>query len=102
MNLVFDYLEAGQPAQAEGALERIDALYEREKWNRWRFYGIRHQAAQAEYWLARRELDKAEEHARVLLANAEENRVAKYIAIARRLIAEIAVASAISTAPRKS
>jgi predicted ATPase len=93
LNLVFDYLEAGQPAQAAGALERIYPLYEREKWNRWRFYGIRHQAAQAEYWLARRELDKAEEHARVLLANAGENRVAKYIAIARRLIAEIAAAS---------
>jgi predicted ATPase len=93
LNLVYDYLEAGRPAQAEGALERIYPLYEREKWNRWRFYGIRHQAAQAEYWLALRELDKAEEHARVLLANAQENAVAKYVAIARRLLAEIAAAS---------
>jgi predicted ATPase len=92
LNLVYDYLEAKQPAQAERALERIYPLYEREKWNRWRFYGIRHQAAQAEYWLARRKLDKAEEHTRLLLANAQENRVAKYVAIARRMMAEIAVA----------
>jgi hypothetical protein len=48
----------------------------------WRFYGIRHNAAQAEYWLARRKLDRAGEYARALLANAEQNSVAKYIAIA--------------------
>lgn len=92
LNLVHDYLEAGHPRKAENALERIYPLYEREKWNRWRFYGIRHQAAQAAYWLAQRSLDKAEEHARTLLTNAEPNRVAKYIAIARRLLGEIAAA----------
>jgi tetratricopeptide (TPR) repeat protein len=92
LNLVHDYLEAGHPRKAENALERIYPLYEREKWNRWRFYGIRHQAAQAAYWLAQRNLDKAEEHARTLLTNAEPNRVAKYIAIAHRLLGEIAAA----------
>jgi tetratricopeptide (TPR) repeat protein len=91
LNLVYDYLEAGEPAKAQDALDRIYPLYEREKWNRWRFYGIRHQAAQAEYCLAQRNLDKAQEHARILLGNAEANRVAKYIAIARRLLGEIAV-----------
>jgi serine/threonine protein kinase/predicted ATPase len=93
LNLVYDYLEAGRPEKAKGALERIYPLYEREKWNRWRFYGIRHEAAQAEYWLGRRELDKAEEHARRLLANAAENQVAKYVAMARRLLGEIAAAN---------
>jgi tetratricopeptide (TPR) repeat protein len=93
LNLVYDYLLAGEPGKSEQALERILPLYERERWNRWRFYGIRNNAAQAEYWLARRMLDRAEEYARVLLANAEQNSVAKYIAIARRLLGEIAAVS---------
>ncbi len=90
INLVYDYLLAGEPGKSEQALERILPLYERERWNRWRFYGIRHNAAQGEYWLARRKLDRAEEYVRALLANAEENSVAKYIAVARRLLGEIA------------
>jgi tetratricopeptide (TPR) repeat protein/predicted Ser/Thr protein kinase len=90
LNLVYDYLLAGEPGKSEQALERILPLYERERWNRWRFYGIRHNAAQGEYWLARRKLDRAEEYVRALLANAEENSVAKYIAVARRLLGEIA------------
>jgi len=91
INLVYDYLLAGRPEKAEGALERIYPLYERERWNRWRFYGIRHNAAQAEYWMVRGKLDKAEEHARALLANAEQNKVAKYVTVARRLLGEIAL-----------
>ena len=99
LNLVYDYLLAGELNKSEDALERILPLYERERWNRWRFYGIRHNAAQAEYWLVRRKLDRAEEHARALLANAEQNRVAKYTAVARRLLGEIAaVASDANTA----
>ena len=97
LNLVYDYLLAGRPERSEEALERILPLYERERWNRWRFYGIRHNAAQAEYWLARRRLDRAEEHARALLANAQQNGVAKYMAIARRLLGEIAAVSGDAT-----
>jgi tetratricopeptide (TPR) repeat protein len=93
LNLVYDYLLAGEPGKSEQALERILPLYERERWNRWRFYGIRHNAAQAEYWLARRKLDRAEEYARALLINAEQNKVAKYIAVAGRLLGEIAAVS---------
>jgi tetratricopeptide (TPR) repeat protein/predicted Ser/Thr protein kinase len=90
INLVYDYLQADEPAKAAKALESVQPLYERERWARWRFYGIRHRAAEAEYWLYQRKLDPAEEHARTLLVNAEENGVAKYIAIARRLLGEIA------------
>ncbi len=93
INLVHDYLLAGEPGKSERTLERIMPLCDREEWSRWRFYGIRHNAAQAEYWLARRKLDRAGEYARTLLANAEQNGVAKYEAIARRLLGEIAAAS---------
>jgi tetratricopeptide (TPR) repeat protein/predicted Ser/Thr protein kinase len=95
LNLVYDYLLAGEPGKSEQALERILPLYELERLKgvAWRFYGIRHNAAQAEYWLARRKLDRAGEYARALLANAEQNSVAKYIAVARRLLGEIAAVS---------
>jgi serine/threonine protein kinase/tetratricopeptide (TPR) repeat protein len=92
INLVYDYLEAGHPHKAADALERIYPLYEREKWNRWRFYGIRHPAASAEYLLGQRRLDGAEEYARLTLTNAERNDVPKYTAIARRLLGQIAAA----------
>jgi len=95
LNLVYDYLLAGEPGKSEQALERILPLYqtERLKGSAWRFYGIRHNAAQAEYWLYRRKLERAEEHARTLLANAEQKGAAKYIAVARRLLGEIAAVS---------
>jgi tetratricopeptide (TPR) repeat protein len=93
INLVYDYLLAGEPNKSEEALERVLPLYERERWSRLRFYGIRHNAAQAEYWLARRKLDRAEKYARALLTNAERSSAAKYAAIARRLLGEIAAVS---------
>ena len=101
LNLVYDYMLAGEPKKCEDSLERILPLYDVEVWIRWRFYGIRHNAAQAEYWLARRKLDHAEEYTRALLANAEQNNVAKYIAVARRLLGEIA-AAAMPRRPKKS
>ena len=45
----------------------------------------------------RRKLDRAEEYARTLLANAEQNGVAKYIAVARRLLGEIAAVNGDAT-----
>jgi tetratricopeptide (TPR) repeat protein len=98
LNLVYDYLLAGEPGKCEHVLECILPLQERERWNRHRFYGIRHNAAQAEYWLARRKLDRAGEYARTLLANAEQNGAPKYIAIARRLLGEIAAVNGDATA----
>ena len=90
INLVYDYLLAGEPEKAAGALESVHPLYERERWNRWRFYEVRHQAAEAELRIVEGKLDLAGEHARVLLDNAGKYGVPKYIATARRLLGEIA------------
>ena len=80
-------------------MRRVDSLFDRELWNRWRFYDVRHQAAGAEYWLAGRELDRAHEHARRLLANAERYDVPKYLGVAHRILGEIAaVAGDLNTA----
>jgi len=90
INLVYDYLLAGEPGKAAGALERVRPLYERERWNKWRFYEIRHQAAEAELRLVEGDLDRSGEHARVLLDNARKYGVPKYVATAQRLLGEIA------------
>jgi tetratricopeptide (TPR) repeat protein len=93
INLVYDYLLAGEPGKAAGALESVRPLYERERWNRWRFYEIRHQAAEAELRIVEGKLDRAGENARVLLDNATKYGVPKYIATGRRLLGEIAALS---------
>jgi tRNA A-37 threonylcarbamoyl transferase component Bud32 len=92
INLVYDYVLGGELGQASQALEDVRPLYEREKWNRWRFYGVRHQAAEAEFLLARRQLDRAAERAHALLEKTHEH-VPKYTAIAHRLLGEIAAAA---------
>ena len=92
INLVHDYIQAGESQKAAAALEGVQPLYERERWNRWRFYGIRHRAAEAEYWLSLGKLDQAEEHARTLLENARNHGIPKYTAIGRRLLGEISAA----------
>jgi predicted ATPase len=93
INLVYDYILAGEPGKAENALEAVEPLYEREEWNRWRFYGIRHHAAAAELWLWQGKLDRAEEKARALVQNSITHGVSKYLAIARRLLGQIAAAN---------
>jgi Flp pilus assembly protein TadD len=68
----------------------VHSLYERQRWNRWRFYEIRHQATEAELRLVEGKLDRAGEHARVLLDNAGKYGVPRYVATARRRLGEIA------------
>jgi DNA-binding winged helix-turn-helix (wHTH) protein/tetratricopeptide (TPR) repeat protein len=90
INLVYDYAAAGDDAKAVAAMQRVDALYDLEVWMRWRFFDIRQQAAGAEFWLGARNVDRAEDYARRLLANAQRYGVPKYIAIAHRVLGEIA------------
>jgi tetratricopeptide (TPR) repeat protein len=93
INLVYGYILAGEPQRARETMKRVDGLYGRSTWIRWRFYDIREQAAAAEFWLAQRDADRATEHARTLLDNAERYGVPKYVAVARRLLGEIALLS---------
>jgi len=93
INLVYDYTMSGERTQGADAMQRVDALYDRELWNRWRFYEVRQQAASAEYWFAAGNLDRAEEHARALLANAQGYGVPKYVSTAHRILGAIAAVS---------
>ena len=89
INLVHGYTTAGEHSHAVEAMRKVDSLFDRETWNRWRFYDIRHHAACAEFWLSEKRLDPAHEHATKLLANAQRFGVPKYIAVALRLLGEI-------------
>jgi tetratricopeptide (TPR) repeat protein len=89
-NLVYDYIAAGELGKAAEALESAYAVSDRELYNHWRYFGIRYQAAAAEFWLALGKLDRGREHASILLQNASNHGVPKYIAVARRLLGQIA------------
>jgi tetratricopeptide (TPR) repeat protein len=93
INLVHGYIHVGAYDLALGALSDVEPLTEREEWIRWRFYGIRFQAAAAEFWQSQGNLERAHEHASQLLKNATRHGVPNYVAIARKLLGGIALAS---------
>ncbi|HEY8185482.1 MAG TPA: tetratricopeptide repeat protein, partial [Pyrinomonadaceae bacterium] len=92
INLSYDHTERHESEQALAALRDAEAVFAREQWNHWRFHHIRFHAGAAEHWLAQRDFDRASEHGRKLLENATHHEVPKYIAVAHKLLAEVAVA----------
>jgi tetratricopeptide (TPR) repeat protein len=91
INLGIDYTHRGQTEQTESAFHETRDIFERDAWFRWR-YNIRLQAATVEHWLAQGDLSKAREYADRLLETASEFDVHKYIAVAHKLMAQIAIA----------
>ncbi len=90
INLAQDYMGRGDPDKTLSALQQVEAICGRDPWHAWRFYGIRFQAAAAEYWLWQGQLERAAEHAGRLLANATQHQARKYMAEAHLIRAEIA------------
>jgi tetratricopeptide (TPR) repeat protein len=90
INLVYDYTRVGEPSRALKTIENVNGLFDRDEWNRWRFFDVRQQSGIAEFWLSQGNIDRAEEHARLLLDNAIRYGVPKYIAVAQRLLGEAA------------
>jgi tetratricopeptide (TPR) repeat protein len=91
INLGCDYTLQGEGEKPLSAFSEVKAIFARDDWFRWR-YNIRLQAGQAEYWLAQGNLEQAEDYARRLLEIATHYEARKYIAVAHKLLAEIAVA----------
>lgn len=89
INLIQSHTVRGEHSHAGEAMRRVDSLFDRETWNRWRFYDIRYPAVCAEFWLTQRKVDTAYEYADRLLANAQRYGVPKYAGIAFRLLGEI-------------
>jgi tetratricopeptide (TPR) repeat protein len=91
ISLAGDYTIEGAAEKPLAAFREVDAIFLRDDWYRWR-YNIRLQEGQAEYWLARENPERAEEYARRLLETAARHDARKHVAVAHRLLAEVATA----------
>ncbi|HEV8429871.1 MAG TPA: protein kinase [Pyrinomonadaceae bacterium] len=92
INRGIDCTHAGDHQQTAVAFHEVRNIFERDAWFRWR-YNIRLEAAMAEHWLKKGDLDKAREFVERLHATATEHEVHKYIAVAHHLRARIALAA---------
>jgi tetratricopeptide (TPR) repeat protein len=91
INLAIDYTHSGETEATVSAFHEVHDIFERDAWFRWR-YNIRLEAAMAEHWLRQGNLSKAREFAQRLLDTAGKCEVHKYIAVAHKLMAQIAIA----------
>jgi serine/threonine protein kinase/tetratricopeptide (TPR) repeat protein len=91
INLGIDYTHSGKSEETMSAFHEVRDIFERDAWFRWR-YNIRLEAATAEHWLRQGDLSKAREFAQRLLDTAGKFEVHKYIAVAHKLLAQIAIA----------
>jgi len=90
INLGIDHTQAGKHSETASVFAEVRDIFERDKWFRWR-YSIRLEAATAEHWLKQGNLEKAKEFTERLFAAATEFNSRKYIAVAHRLKAAIAI-----------
>ena len=92
INRGIECTHAGNHEQTAVAFHEVRDIFERDAWFRWR-YNIRLEAAMAEHWLKKGDLDKASEFVERLYATATEHEVHKYIAVAHHLRARVALAA---------
>jgi tetratricopeptide (TPR) repeat protein len=91
INLGCDFAYLGEGRKTIPAFRDVEACFHRDQIMRWRF-NLRLQACASEYWLSQGDLEKAEEHAERLLAEAASREVRKYVTTAYKLLAEAAMA----------
>jgi tetratricopeptide (TPR) repeat protein/predicted Ser/Thr protein kinase len=90
INIGIDYARERASEKSVAAFEQVEDIFHRDAWFRWR-YNIRHQAARSEHWLSQGDLKQASEYASRLFDMAGQYKARKYIAIAHKLRAEIAL-----------
>lgn len=81
----------GESEKTLPAFNEVEGIFQHDSWFRWR-YNIRLQAGTCEHWLAQGDLRRADEYAHRLLEIATHNEAHKYVAVAHKLLAQIAVA----------
>jgi len=91
INLGLDYTHAGDAEKTVAAFQEAEDIFARDARFRWR-YNIRLQAATAEHWLRRGDLEKASEFTLRLRETAVEYEAHKYICVAHKLMAEVEIA----------
>jgi serine/threonine protein kinase/tetratricopeptide (TPR) repeat protein len=92
INRGIDCTHTGNHEQTAVTFHEVRDIFERDAWFRWR-YNIRLEAAIAEHWLKKGDLDKALEFVERLYATATEHEVHKYIAVAHHLRAKVCLAA---------
>jgi tetratricopeptide (TPR) repeat protein/predicted Ser/Thr protein kinase len=91
INLGIDHGQSGRGEKTAAAFHEVEQIFRRDAWFRWR-YQIRLQAGAGEHQLALGDLARAEEHAQRLLETAAHYQARKYVAVAHKLLAEVAIA----------
>jgi DNA-binding winged helix-turn-helix (wHTH) protein/tetratricopeptide (TPR) repeat protein len=89
INVGNNFAPSGESERSLAAFREAEAVFGRDDWLRWRFR-IRHQAGQAEYWLAKGDVNGAKLYANHLLETATRHGVHKYIAVAHKILGEAA------------
>jgi tetratricopeptide (TPR) repeat protein len=92
INRGIDFTRDGDRENTAASFHQVADIFERDAWFRWR-YNIRLEAAMAEHWLKKGDLDKAMEFVERLYATATEHEVHKYIAVAHHLRARVCLAA---------
>jgi serine/threonine protein kinase/tetratricopeptide (TPR) repeat protein len=91
INLGIDYDHTGQSENTLLTFSEAESIFERDAWFRWR-YNIRLQAGTCEHWLAKGDTEKSREFALRALETATRHEAHKYIAVAHKLLGQLAVA----------
>jgi predicted ATPase len=91
INLGIDHGQRGRGEKTASAFQEVEQIFRRDAWFRWR-YQIRLHAGACEHQLALGDLARAEEHAHRLLETATHYEAHKYVAVAHKLLAEVAIA----------
>ncbi len=90
INIGIDFTRERASEKSIAAFEQVEDIFHRDAWFRWR-YNIRHQAARSEHWLSQGDLKQASEYTSRLFDMASQFKARKYITVAHRLRAEIAI-----------
>jgi DNA-binding winged helix-turn-helix (wHTH) protein/tetratricopeptide (TPR) repeat protein len=91
INFCQESARQGDAAGWESAFREIESIIERHPWMRPRYH-IRLQSVMAEYWLAVKDYERADDHARLFVELTTKHEMHKDAAVARLLLAEAAAA----------
>jgi hypothetical protein len=91
INLAHIHTHLGENKKAASACREVEDIFERDEFMRWR-YNIRLQAAKCENALAVSDLPRAGEDGLRLLETATRYGAHKYVALAHKMLAEVAIA----------
>ena len=92
IDLIHEVTRSSQLEETREHKREAEAIYDRNPWMAFHFSGVRVQAGAAEYSLSQGDLDTAAERARELLENSTRHGPPKYVVVAHKLLAEIAMA----------